>query len=335
MGIVNRWRIFIGIAEHELNALPSTSLRVAGGEVCQWVLSMLICFAINIQTDAQPTVSFTFDDGLTADMPGYPFQTWNKMILDHLNKGGVKAIFFVTGSNKRDEKGQHLLFSWNAAGHRIGNHTMSHPNYSNKNVTFSQFKNEFQGNDSIIRTYTNYIPLFRFPYLKEGDTKEKVEAFRNLMRENHYTNGYVTIDASDWYIDSRLRKRLSEDPQADIAGFRAYYLKHLLEKAIYYETIAFELTGRHINHTLLLHHNLTSALFLADLIRMFRDKGWNVIDAESAYDDPIFKSQPTNIPAGESLIWALARQSGKFDKVLRYPPEDSQYEKEIMDGLGL
>jgi peptidoglycan-N-acetylglucosamine deacetylase len=39
------------------------------------------------------------------------------------------------------------------------------------------------------------------------------------------------------------------------------------------------------------------------------------------------------LPAGESLIWSMARQSGKFD--LRYPAEGDQYEKAKMDSLGL
>jgi hypothetical protein len=35
------------------------------------------------------------------------------------------------------------------------------------------------------------------------------------------------------------------------------------------------------------------------------------------------------------LIWALAKKSGRFDNVLRYPAEDGEYEKPFMDKLGL
>ena len=44
---------------------------------------------------------------------------------------------------------------------------------------------------------------------------------------------------------------------------------------------------------------------------------------------------PNNVPAGESLIWALAKQSGKYEDLLRYPAEDEEYEKDKMDALGL
>jgi peptidoglycan-N-acetylglucosamine deacetylase len=76
-------------------------------------------------------------------------------------------------------------------------------------------------------------------------------------------------------------------------------------------------------------------LFLDDLIQHFKDNGWEVIDADQAYKDDIYLEEPDNIPAGESLIWALAKESGKFDEVLRYPAEDGEYEKPLMDKLGL
>jgi hypothetical protein len=41
------------------------------------------------------------------------------------------------------------------------------------------------------------------------------------------------------------------------------------------------------------------------------------------------------VPAGESLLWALAKETGKFDSLLRYPGEDDVYEKPKLDRLGL
>lgn len=299
------------------------------------LLIIFIVFVCESNIHAQPIISFTFDDGSTNDMPGYSYEEWNRMLLDHLDKANIKSILFATGYNKIDSKGQFLLASWDNSGHEIANHTYSHPNYNSDKITFEKFSLEFLRTDSIINKFKNYAPLFRFPYLKEGNTKEKIERFRELMNEHHYKNGCVTIDASDWYIDSRLISKLKEDPNTNLDGFRQFYMDHLFDRALYYESLAFDLTGRHINHTLLLHHNLTSALFLGDLIKMFREKGWRVIDASKAFDDEIFQKSPSSIPAGESLIWALAKESGKFEGTLRYPAEDSQYEKEAMDKLGL
>jgi hypothetical protein len=41
------------------------------------------------------------------------------------------------------------------------------------------------------------------------------------------------------------------------------------------------------------------------------------------------------MPAEQSLIWSLAKQTGQYDNKLRYPGEDGEYEKDKMDKLGL
>ena len=288
---------------------------------------------ISFQAVGQPTISFTFDDGVTNDYPGYSFDVWNRMLLDKLDNAGINTVFFVTGHNKVNHKGTFLLKSWNDRGHQIANHTYSHPNYNRDEISAATFANEILRTDSIINDYGNYTKLFRFPYLKEGNTKGKVDSIRQFLQTQDYQNGYVTIDASDWYINSRLRKRLANDPQASVEGFKQFYLDHLYERAQFYENLSYKLMGRHIHHTLLLHHNLAAALFLDDLIAMFKAKGWKVISADKAYEDPVFDQIPNY--AGESLIYALAKDSGKFDSRLRYPAEDGKYEEEKMDRLGL
>ncbi|MEA5257558.1 polysaccharide deacetylase family protein [Arcicella aquatica] len=287
------------------------------------------------QVNSKPTISFTFDDGSIDDIGAYKLEVWNQMLLDNLKKHDLKAILFSAGGNKSTAKGKYVLSSWNNAGHLIANHTISHPNFNSKNVSLESFKLELTQNDAVINKYSNYLPYFRFPYLKEGNTPEKVNGFRKFLIEKGYKNGHVTIDASDWYVDSRLVKRLKENPKADIAGFRAFYKEHLLNRAVFYDSLSYQMTNRHINHVILLHHNLAGALFLGDLIQYFKDKGWEVIDADKAYQDAIFEVDVDNIPAGESLIWALAKKSGKFNTVLRYPAEDGDYEKPLMDKLGL
>ena len=171
--------------------------------------------------------------------------------------------------------------------------------------------------------------------LKEGETKEKRDAMRSLLQEKGYRQGYVSIDASDWYVDSRLRDRLKANPKADIQPYRDFYLKHMWSRAIFYNDLAKKVFGKEIKHTILVHHGLLNALFLSDLMQMFKDKGWKLISAKKAFADSVFKREPNIIPAGESIVWASAKETGKYEMVLRYPGEDDQYEKAEMDKLGL
>lgn len=171
--------------------------------------------------------------------------------------------------------------------------------------------------------------------LKEGNTREKRDRMRAELARRGYKQGYVTIDASDWYVDERLMKRLTENPAADIRPYRNFYLRHIWRRTQYYDNLAKRVFGRPIKHTLLIHHNLLNALFLGDLIQMFKDNGWKIVTPEAAFADSIFSREPNILPAGEGIVWAAAKETGAFENELRCPAEDSRYEIAEMDQLGL
>jgi len=123
----------------------------------------------------KPKIAFTFDDGSINDFGEYKLENWNQRLLDQLKQNKLKAILFSAGANKSSPRGKYVLSSWNNAGHLIANHSFSHVNFSNEKTSLESFKLELAKNDRLIKPYSNYTPYFRFPYLKEGDTKEKVE----------------------------------------------------------------------------------------------------------------------------------------------------------------
>lgn len=292
-----------------------------------YVSLLTILFAIN-QIFSAPTISFTFDDPNTSDTPLLNWQDRNAKILNTLKKHNITAALFVSGKNVNNHNGALLLRSWDSAGHLICNHTFSHAYYPSPKISIEAYFTDILKCDSMINVYKNYTRLFRFPYLKEGATAEKRDGMRQLLESAGYKNGAVTIDASDWYIDGEMTKALNENLNADLTPYKKYFIKHILERAEFYNKLAFDITGREITHTLLLHHSLLNSLFLDDLILAIKAKGWNVANASEAYKDSIFDSKPDVLPAGESLIWSLAKQSGKYEDKLRYPAEDGEYEAE-------
>lgn len=300
------------------------------------ILSQIIItalFLLNSNHVFCQEVAITMDDPNCAATTYLTLEQIDQKILATLTKNHLKIALFVRGACIDSKNGKRLLQRWKKAQHILGNHTYSH--LSITNVALADYIADTLKNEKLLAPYMRVNKLFRFPYLKEGDTKAKRDQFRQFLTKNHYQVGSVTIDASDWYISSRLEARLAHNPNIDITPYKKYYLRHIWNRAQYYDQLARAVLGRSPKHTLLIHHNLLNALFLDDLIQMFKSKGWQVINANEAFKDPIFKIQPSILPAGESLIWALARQAKRFDKQLRYPGEDESYEKEAMDKLGL
>jgi len=112
-------------------------------------------------------------------------------------------------------------------------------------------------------------------------------------------------------------------------------MAHLLDRAAFYRQLSLDVLGHEIRHTLLVHYREINALFLPEVIRAFEKAGWEWVDAKRAFADPVFQAEPKTLPAGESLVLALAAETGRFKDRLRWPGEDDTYEKPKMDALGL
>ena len=277
-------------------------------------------------------VAITMDDVRWQAIPEQYRPDAEARLLDHVGK--TRAFLFAIGECVDNEHGSKILKQWSDAGHWIGNHTYSHRALLGK-ITADEFESDLLRNEKVLAKYSSFHKWLRFPALKEGETREIRDRLRHFLAQHGYRNGAVTIDASDWYYNNRLLARLEQNRDFDVKLYREPYLNHIWHRAQFYDQLSRDVLGRSVSHTLLIHYNFLNSLFLGDLLQMFRAKGWTVIGADEAFSDPVFERHPDIVPAGESLIWALAKETGRFENRLRYPGEDDSYEKPVLDRLGL
>lgn len=275
-----------------------------------------------------PAVAFSFDDGFDPRHNAQAVEQ-NLAILSALDDAGVHAILFPAGHIVDSPQGLALVHAWGAAGHAIGNHSYSHSNLASDAVSLSAYIADAARNQALLEDQPGWVKRFRFPYLKEGDTAEKRDGFRNWLAESGYASGAVSIDASDWYYNTRFLRWHRAHPDADTTPFRDAYLAHLLDRAQYYDGLSRQVLGRSVKHVLLLHTNAINADFLPDIIAMFRAQGWNIVSPQDAYADPVYARTIDVLPAGESILWSLAKRKGIGG--LRYPAEDSVYEEDKLE----
>jgi len=283
--------------------------------------------------ERQPEIAFTFDDPKTQAAGNLRWQEINERILAALTAHRLKSILFVCGMRVDSAAGRSLVAAWDRQHHLIGNHSYSHQNFDG--TTLAAFQADMLRNEPLLTSYRGFVRLFRYPLFKEGNTVEKRDGMRAFLTQRAYRIGRATVDASDWAISARLERRVGADPNADLTSYRDFFLQHIWDRAQFYQSLAVRLLPRSVRHTVLLHHSPLNALFLDDLIALFKARGWRAVDADNAFADPIYDLQPHTLPAGESLLWALAKESGRFESELRYPGEDDRYEHPKMDALGL
>ena len=134
-----------------------------------------------------PWIALTFDAGSSiAPLPS---------ILETLRQKDVHCTFFVTGIMLRQAGGPKLLQQLVADGHELGNHSDTHPNFTE--LTDEQMGVELAEVEDAVLDITGRStkPYFRPPF---GNRDDRV---RRVVHENGYLNIYWTYHVWDWTGD--------------------------------------------------------------------------------------------------------------------------------------
>ncbi len=276
-------------------------------------------------------IAVTMDDfSLGFDLRLNPRER-NERILETFEKHKHKAAGFVTGRFVDSVFGNEIVQSWSDAGHMIGNHTYSHMNSSQEEVGI--IKADILKNDVLLSKYASYEKIFRFPFLAEGGTPEKVGEYRNFLAEHRFQNAAVTVDSIDWFTTDRMEKALKVDGTTDLEAYRTYYVNAVVILAEHFHNLAEQLGYTGIPHAMLMHHNILNALFMDDVLVALREQGWSLVDAKEAFADPFYSLKPETPTRGRSLLSVLAQEQGITDT--KFPSAYRGFGKKTMDALGL
>jgi peptidoglycan-N-acetylglucosamine deacetylase len=314
------------------------STLAIGHNMSHLISAAILLLATAFTSANAQSIAFTFDDGpRLKQTPLLTPAERNQALLDALSKNKIKAALFVTTAYGADKpEGLALAKAWGQAGHAVGNHTVTHLDLNKSSITLAQYQKEILDCDAVINTLPGYQKWFRFTYLREGNTPEKRDGMRAFLKAQGYRNAYVSLDTSDWRLDEKLTEVLAKDAKADITPIKKAYLAHIWQRTQAYRDLSQKLQGRDIAQVILLHHNLINALWLSDIIAMFKEKGWTITTPEAAFADPVYQLQPERAAAGQSLLLSMARSLGlaKTDEWERLF-DDGDYEIKALDALGL
>ncbi|MRX27834.1 DUF6265 family protein [Kangiella sp. HZ709] len=287
---------------------------------CCGLLIAMTAFSSSAETKKQ--IAITFDDAPRAST----FQKANertKLLIKNLKKvNAPAAMFFATGKHLTADNAKNLEL-YAKAGHFIANHSNKHLWYRNTNT--EDYQRDFLNAHDKLKNFPNFKPFFRYPYLDEGRTEAKVNAMSRFLADHNYTNGYVTIDNYDWYLDSLFQKAKLADKTIDEDALKKFYVSTLVDASEFFNDIALEYLGYSPKHVLLLHDNDLAAYYIDDLILALREKGWDIISPIDAYSDPIARKIPSTLFTGQGRVAALARDNGAQPNLLVHYAEDEAY----------
>ena len=278
-------------------------------------------------------IALTFDDVPKSGSQLMSGSERTDLLIENLKKVGVKQVMLFALTKSIDENSESRIYSYIRAGHLIANHSYSH--FWTDKVSASEYISDISKAHSILKNYQNFVLFYRHPFLDEGKTKETRDAIRAYLAQSGYSNGYVTVDNYDWYMDTLYQKAVREGKTVDYDKLKTIYIEELWDSIQFYDEIAKEELGRSPKHILLLHENDLAAMFIDDLVKFLEEKGWSIISPLEAYKDPISKVIPDTLFNNQGRIAAIAAQNGRRKSELINENEDEEYLDKLFKEQGV
>jgi uncharacterized protein (TIGR02246 family) len=180
-----------------------------------------------------------------------------RALLAALAKHKIRAVALVTWANAILPSDAELLRMWLDAGHELGNHSWNHLSYTatDSETYIADIEKARARLEEFLKPLGKKSRFFRFPFLREGDTREKLEAMRRYLDATGQINLPVTIDNDDWaYAAPWTAARRAGDKRA-LARVAEQYHEHLHQAFRRNEANGDRLFGRPVPQILLLHAN--------------------------------------------------------------------------------
>ena len=230
-------------------------------------------------------LAITFDDSPRAATGLFSGAERANKLITALAKQKVEQVAFFSVSKHLDAEGIARLNAYSDAGHLIANHSHDHPDFNQ--LSLAQYINNFLQADKQLKQFSTYTKMYRFPYLREGNTQEKRDGMRSTLTGHGYQNAYITLNNYDWYIENLFQAAVAKGIKVDLDRMRHFYVEVIIEGIEYYDALAVKHLNRSPKHVLLLHEMDISALFIGDLVQELRRRGWDIISPQLAYTDEI------------------------------------------------
>ncbi|MES2988511.1 MAG: polysaccharide deacetylase family protein [Pseudomonadota bacterium] len=219
-----------------------------------------------------------------------------------LNPGQMTEYGDTLGAGQR-------IKDYVAAGHVLANHSNTHPRLGGTSA--ADYLANVDAAEAWLVKQPGHRAWFRYPFLDEGGKDMvKRDAIRAGLKERGLLNAYVTIDGSDWNMEDQALRAKKAGKTMDMAALRDLYVETHVQSADFSDALMVRTLGRSPAHMLLLHETDMAGLFLGDLIDALRKHGWEIISADGAFADPIYRLAPNTPYAAGTLTEALAWEKG-------------------------
>ncbi len=244
-------------------------------------------------------------------------RTITRGLLDRIKKQKIPAIGFVNENklytdDKRDEAQVDLLRMWLDAGLELGNHTFSHMSLHDNPLDV--YESDILKGEIITKEIMSDRGMkpryFRHPFLWTGLSLDIKHDLGEFLKKHGYTIAPVTVDNADYIFARAYDNAFDKGDKTMLKKIGAAYVPYMESKLDYWERQSQKTLGRDMSQILLMHANRLNSVYVGDLAKMMKKRGYRFVSLEEALKDEAYQLPDTFIKRnGISWLhrWALAK----------------------------
>lgn len=257
----------------------------------RFMAAVILVAAMRASAETARPLLVTVDDlPMAPGVPPEEREALTRDLLTVLGNHGIQAVGLVTWNNLRGSADRALLEQWLDAGHELGNHSDHHLDYTRSDIEtyVADIEKGRAQLAELLAERGETVRFFRFPFLREGNTPEKLQAMRLYLAQSGQRNLPVTIDDQDWSYDRPWVEAWQRHDEAALDSLGKAYQTEIRMAVREFEALGDRLFERRTPQILLLHANRVGAAQWDQLFTWLEGTGHRFATADEVLADSAF-----------------------------------------------
>ncbi|NDV17255.1 polysaccharide deacetylase family protein [Muricauda sp. TY007] len=260
------------------------------------LFTIILSFCLYLGLAQQKSISITIDD--VPNTTKYQKDGFTPVLLNLLDSLDVPFTIFINEDKilQTDavNRNKELLESWIKTDKAlIGNHTYSHPRYSEEG--FKSFVKDIEQGENLTRQYAakynKGLKYFRFPFNDIGKDSIQHTQIREYLKSKDYIIAPFTVESSDWMFDFVYQHYLDNGEVEMAKAIGEQYVEKTIALVRFFEEMTKSLYGRSVKHIYLCHDNAINADYLGEIITRLKHDDYKIVSFKESLTDPIYDQE--------------------------------------------
>jgi hypothetical protein len=212
----------------------------------------------------------------------------SQMLVRNLKTAGIPQAMFLIKTENMGAKNRERVALYSNQGHLLVNAGHDHSLVS-KSDLYAYEIGILKAN-RLLSLFPGYKKHIHFSYLHEAGDLNIQRGLTDFLRERGYKAAFTGFNPArgiDTYINQLYQKKVLANRRVDMAALEKAYIQLMLQPLQQQDAYLFNMLGYSPRQVLVVQENDLAAYFMVGLVDELVARGWKMVAAEKALNDPL------------------------------------------------